>query len=84
MLEQFGENLKDNIKAGLNVTALDLAKAEQTRQQVFHRFRELFERYDVLITPAAPVRPYPVTMNFPNEINGQHSRITSIGSRPRF
>ena len=74
MLEQFGENLKGNIKAGLKVTALDLAKAEQTRQQVFHRFRELFERYDVLITPAAPVRPYPVTMNFPNEINGQDIR----------
>jgi amidase len=71
MLEQFGENLKNNIKSGFNVTALDLAKAEQTRQQVFHRFRELFERYDVLITPAAPVRPYPVTMNFPTEINGQ-------------
>ena len=70
-LEQFGENLKGNIKAGLNVTALDLAKAEQTRQQVFHRFRELLDQYDLLITPAAPVRPYPVTMNFPNEINGR-------------
>ena len=71
LLEQFGENLKSNIKAGLNVTALDLAKAEQTRQQVFHRFRELFDRFDALLTPAAPVRPYPVTMNFPNEINGR-------------
>jgi len=71
LLEQFGDNLKGNIKAGLSVTALDLARAEQTRQQVFHRFRKLFERYDVLITPAAPVRPYPLTMNFPNEINGQ-------------
>ena len=71
LLEQFGENLRSNIIAGLNITALDLAKAEQTRQQAFHRFRELFDRYDVLITPAAPVRPYPVMMNFPNEINGR-------------
>ena len=71
MLAQFGANLKGNIEAGLKVTALDLAKAEETRQRVFHRFRELFDRYDVLITPAAPVRPYPVTMNFPREINGQ-------------
>ena len=70
-LEQFGENLKGNVKAGLKVTALDLAKAEQTRQQVFHRFRELFERFDLLLTPAAPVKPYPVTMNFPTEINGR-------------
>jgi amidase len=71
LLEQFGDNLKGNIKAGLKVTTLDLAKAEQTRAQVFHRFRELFDRYDVLLTPAAPVRPYPVTMNFPSEINGR-------------
>lgn len=70
-LEQFGENLKSNVKAGLKITALDLAKAEQTRQQVFHRFRALFDRFDLLLTPAAPVKPYPVAMNFPTEINGQ-------------
>ncbi len=70
-LEQFGENLRGNVKRGLDVTALDLAAAEQQRQDVFHRFRDLFERYDVLLTPAAPVRPYPVEMNFPNEINGR-------------
>ena len=71
LLKQFGANLQSNVEAGLKITTLDIAKAEQTRQQVFHRFRELFERYDVLITPAAPVRPYPVAMNFPNEINGR-------------
>jgi amidase len=70
-LEQFGPNLKGNVKAGLKVTALDVATAEETRQRLFHRFRELFERYDVLLTPAAPVKPYPVEMNFPNEINGR-------------
>jgi amidase len=70
-LEEFGENLRGNLKRGLEVTALDLAAAEQQRQNVFHRFRTLFEQYDVLLTPAAPVRPYPVEMNFPNEINGR-------------
>jgi amidase len=70
-LEQFGENLRGNVKRGLDVTALDLAAAEQQRQDVFHRFRELFEQYDLLLTPAAPVRPYPVDMNFPDEINGR-------------
>ena len=35
------------------------------------RFRDLFERYDVLLTPAAPVKPYPVEMNYPTEINGR-------------
>src|SRR5499426_2036592 len=70
-LEAFGENLKGNVTAGMKVTALELAAAEHKREQVFHRFRELFERFDILLTPAAPVKPYPVEMNFPNEINGR-------------
>jgi amidase len=71
VLEQLGDNLKGNIKAGLKVTALDLAEAELTRAKIFQRFRVLFERFDVLLTPAAPVKPYPVEKNFPDEINGR-------------
>lgn len=70
-LAQFGENLRGNVTAGLKISALDLARAEQTRSAVFHRFRELFARYDLLMTPAAPVRPYPVTLNYPAELNGR-------------
>jgi amidase len=70
-LEEFGENLKGNVKRGLKVTALDIAAAEQKRQEVFHRFRVLFDDYDLLLTPAAPVKPYPVEMNFPTELNGK-------------
>ena len=56
-LERFGQNLKGNVQAGLKLTALDIAAAEHKRQEVFHRFRALFERFDVLLTPAAPVKP---------------------------
>ena len=70
-IERFGANLQGNVKAGLKITALDLAAAEKTRQEVYHRFRTLFERYDVLLTPSAPVKPFPVEMNFPNEVNGR-------------
>jgi len=70
-LEELGENLGGDVKRGLTVTALDLAAAEATRIEVFHRFRMLFERFDLLLTPAAPVKPYPIEMNFPTEINGR-------------
>ncbi len=70
-LAAFGPNLRRSVEAGLKVTALDLAKAEHARIAVFHRFGELFERFDVLLTPAAPVKPFPVEMNFPAEINGR-------------
>jgi amidase len=70
-LKQFGPNLKGNVQAGLKLTARDIAAAEQKRQEVFHRFRLLFERFDILLTPAAPVKPYPLEMNFPERLNGQ-------------
>jgi amidase len=71
-INEFGQNLRGNVEAGLKLNALDFAKAEHQREDMFHRFRGLFERYDVLLTPAAPVKPYPVEMNFPNQINGKN------------
>jgi amidase len=70
-IEQFGKNLRGNVEAGLKLTAIDVAAAEQKRQQVYHRFRALFERFDVLLTPAAPVRPFSVDVDFPDAINGR-------------
>ena len=69
-LDRFGENLKGNVQAGLKITPADFAAAEQTRAEVFHRFRKLFEHFDLLLTPAAPVKPFPVEMDFPTELNG--------------
>ena len=59
------------MEAGLKLNALDFAAAEHQREEMFRRFRALFERFDVLLTPAAPVKPYPVEMNFPDRINGK-------------
>lgn len=70
-IEEFGPNLRGNVNAGLKVTALDLAKAEQKRAEVFKRFEVLFERYDAMLTPTAAVLPFPVEMNFPDEVDGR-------------
>ena len=70
-IDAFGPNLKGNVEAGLKLTASDFAAAEETRMAMFDRFHKLFERFDVLLTPAAPVKPYPVEMNFPDTINGK-------------
>jgi amidase len=69
LLERFGPNLKGNIEAGLKLGPLDLGAAEQKRRETYHRFRALFERFDVLLTPAGPVEPFPVEMNYPDRIN---------------
>ena len=71
LLAHFGQNLRSNVEAGLKLKAIDLAAAERKRQEIYHRFRALFERFDILLTPAAPVKPYPLEMNFPDRINGR-------------
>jgi amidase len=70
-LEEFGANLKGNVKAGLKVTPTDFAASEQKRAQLFQRFAKFFEQYDLLITPQSPVKQFPVEMNFPTLINGK-------------
>jgi amidase len=70
-LEEFGVNLKGNVKAGLKVTPLDFAASEQQRAQLFQRFAKFFEQYDLLITPQSPVKQFPVERNFPTLINGK-------------
>jgi amidase len=70
-LESFGENLQGNVKSGLTVTTTDIARAEQIRLALFQKMRTLFEQYDFLVTPAAPVKPFPVEWDFPKEINGK-------------
>src|SRR3954469_24562288 len=70
-LEEFGVNLKGNVKAGLKVTPLEFAAAEQKRMELFLRFAKFFEQYDLLITPQSPVKQFPVEMNFPTLIGGK-------------
>ena len=70
-LEQFGVNLKGNVKAGLKVTPMDFAASEKKRMELFLRFAKFFEQYDLLITPQSPVKQFPVEMNFPTLINGR-------------
>jgi amidase len=70
-LDQLGANLHGNIELGLDVSIMDIARAEHLRAECWHRWRQLFERYDVLLTPTVPVEPFPVEQNYPAVINGK-------------
>ncbi len=71
MLPEFGPNLAGNIRDGLKLTVEDVAKAELVREKCLNKFRKILSRYDVLLTPTAPVTPYPVVKNFPDLIGGK-------------
>ena len=68
---QFGANVANNVRAGLEVTARDVAAAERERGRVWHLFRELFTRFDHLVTPCMAVPPFPVEQNYPDSIAGK-------------
>lgn len=69
-LDKLFANLRGNIESGLKLTARDLAAAEQKRAELWHRCRALFAGADLLLTPTAPVAPFPVTQNYPDTIAG--------------
>lgn len=70
-LEELGVNVKNNTRAGLSGKVPDLAAAERVRGGIWHRFRELFERYDHLLTPTMAVPPFPVEQNYPDTVAGK-------------
>ena len=69
--DRMNPNLVWNIEQGFNITAKQVGDAEKERTVIYHRVREFFERYDLLLTPTVALPPFPVEMPFPREINGQ-------------
>jgi amidase len=68
---ELGDNLAGNIRAGLAVTVSEIARAERKRAEIWHRWRALLETYDLILTPCAPVPPFPVEKNYPDVIEGR-------------
>ncbi|MET0680207.1 MAG: amidase family protein, partial [Burkholderiales bacterium] len=64
-LDVLDPNLAGNIRLGLDVKIFDIARAEHKRAEIWHRWRELFERFDLVLTPTSPVLPFPVDQNYP-------------------
>ncbi|HET7342520.1 MAG TPA: amidase family protein [Methylomirabilota bacterium] len=65
------ENLVRNIEQGLALTAAEIASGERLRTALYQRVREFMERYDLILTPTAPVPPFPLELRSgPREING--------------
>jgi amidase len=59
-----------NIEKGLALKGADIVKAEAQRAAMFARTRKFFETYDLLLTPATIVAPYPIEQRYVAEVNG--------------
>ena len=70
-LDELGDNVAGNVRAGLEVTTRQYAWAEQVRGRIWEYFVGFFERYDYLVTPAMAVRPFPVEQSYPETVAGR-------------
>ena len=69
--DQMNPNLVRNIEQGFSLTAKQVGEAEKKRTEIYHRVRQFFEHFDLLLTPTVAAPPFPVEMDYPREINGQ-------------
>lgn len=59
-----------NAEEGLQLSALDIAKAEEKRTELYGRMVTFFEEYDFLALPVTSVPPFSVDMPYPTVVNG--------------
>ncbi len=59
-----------NIEKGMALTSADLGRAEKARGVMVQRAAAFFEGYDLLLTPATIVPPYPVEQRYVTECAG--------------
>jgi amidase len=60
-----------NIEQGLKLTSEDVIRAERQRRALFMRAVEFFQRYDLLLTPATILPPFPLEQRYVESLNGR-------------
>jgi len=66
-----GENIIDNTRRGLDLTATQISTAFSKHSVLYRNVLDFFANVDVLICPAAAVSPYPHEQNAVSSINGE-------------
>lgn len=64
------EKLLGNLKAARALSASDIAWAHAEQARLCQQFSAIFDTFDVLITPAASVSPFPAELAYPASIDG--------------
>ncbi len=64
-------NIIGNARQGLALSGGSIARAEKHRSDLWDKMLEFFTKYDLLVTPTVPVKPFLADTAFPTEINGR-------------
>ncbi|MEV6129338.1 amidase [Streptomyces violaceusniger] len=64
------QTIRENAEEGRKLSGPDVARAEVLHTRLYHRVREFFGRYDVLLLPVSQVLPFDVGIEYPTEVAG--------------
>ncbi|PXY22561.1 amidase [Prauserella muralis] len=68
--EEVKPSLRHNVEQGRALSGSDVARAEALATELYHRIREFFTRYDVLLLPVCQVLPFDVSLEYPRVVAG--------------
>jgi amidase len=68
--DAYKETIHWNTRYGLTLTAADIGRAAETRTQLRQRVLDFLDTYRFLAIPTAAVPPFPISVEYPTEING--------------
>ncbi len=83
-IEEFGDNVRGNVEAGLTVTTEQIAWAHRVRGRIWSFFARFFEEHDFLLTPSMAVPPFPVEHNYPESVGGRPMKTYVDWFAPTF
>jgi amidase len=72
--ELLKESIVWNVDVGRKLTGADMARAERLHAELFHRVREFFGRYDLLLLPVSQVVPFDASLEYPTTVAGQEQQ----------
>ncbi|MDN3351440.1 amidase [Actinomadura sp. DC4] len=60
-----------NVEDGRRLSGADVGRAEMLHTRLYHRVREFFGRYDLLLAPVCQVLPFDADLEYPAEVAGE-------------
>jgi amidase len=83
-IDEFGVNVRNNTRSGLDAPPRSLGAAHHARGRVWRQFRDFFTTYDHLLTPTMCVSPFPVDQNYPETVAGRQMQTYVDWLAPTF
>jgi amidase len=68
---QIKQSVQWEASEGEKLTGIDIALAETRRAKICKNVNKFLEKYEYLVLPVSQVKPFPVEIEYPTEINGK-------------